>query len=58
VAAGDRADPDDPRLWSDTIHPDDLGHQLIADRLAPVLQAALAGRPGGVASAASATVRG
>jgi hypothetical protein len=43
VAAEEWTDPDDPRVWSDTIHPDDRGHQLIADRLAPVLRAALTG---------------
>ena len=31
-------DRHDPGLWSDTIHPDDRGHQLVADALAPLLR--------------------
>jgi lysophospholipase L1-like esterase len=31
-------DPADGSVWSDTIHPDDRGHQLIADHLAPLLR--------------------
>jgi lysophospholipase L1-like esterase len=37
-AAARWLDPHQPRLWSDTIHPDDRGHQLVADALAPLLQ--------------------
>jgi lysophospholipase L1-like esterase len=37
-AAAGWLDPHDPALWSDTIHPDDRGHQLVADALAPLLQ--------------------
>ncbi|MGY1809958.1 SGNH/GDSL hydrolase family protein [Blastococcus sp. SYSU D00669] len=33
-AAEDWLDRDDARLWADTIHPSDLGHQVFADRLA------------------------
>jgi lysophospholipase L1-like esterase len=35
-------DPADPWMWSDSIHPDDLGHQILADHLRPVLAALLA----------------
>ena len=34
-------DPDDPRLWADTIHPSDLGHEVFARRLVPELQGLL-----------------
>jgi lysophospholipase L1-like esterase len=37
-ARADWTDPRDPALWADTIHPDDRGHQLIADHLAPLLR--------------------
>jgi len=37
-------DAHDPGLWSDTIHPDDRGHQLFADALAPLLQDVARGR--------------
>lgn len=37
-AAAGWLDPHDPRLWSDTIHPDDRGHQLVADALVPLLR--------------------
>jgi lysophospholipase L1-like esterase len=37
-AAARWLDPHRPALWSDTIHPDDRGHQLVADALAPLLQ--------------------
>jgi lysophospholipase L1-like esterase len=36
-AAENWTDPSDPALWSDPIHPDDDGHGLIADHLAPLL---------------------
>ena len=36
------SDPADPALWSDAVHPGDLGHQRVADRLAPVLEELLA----------------
>jgi lysophospholipase L1-like esterase len=48
-------DPGDRRLWSDTIHPDDRGHQLVADRLEPLLTALLASPAPG---ARPATVQG
>jgi lysophospholipase L1-like esterase len=38
-AAAHWLDPRDRGLWSDTIHPDDRGHQLVADALAPLLSA-------------------
>jgi lysophospholipase L1-like esterase len=31
-------DPGDPSVWADSIHPNDRGHQLIADHLAPLLR--------------------
>jgi lysophospholipase L1-like esterase len=34
-------DPDAPRLWADTIHPSDLGHEVFARRLVPQLQGLL-----------------
>jgi lysophospholipase L1-like esterase len=34
-------DPADPTIWNDPDHPNDAGHQLIADRLTPLLRAAL-----------------
>jgi len=43
-AAAGWLDPHDPGLWSDTIHPDDRGHQLFADALAPLLQDVARGR--------------
>jgi len=43
-AAARWLDPHDPGLWSDTIHPDDRGHQLVADALAPLLQDLARGR--------------
>jgi lysophospholipase L1-like esterase len=43
-AAAGWLDPHDRGLWSDTIHPDDRGHQLVADALAPLLQALGLGR--------------
>jgi lysophospholipase L1-like esterase len=38
-AAQDWTDPHDPRIWADSIHPDDAGHQRIADHLARLLLA-------------------
>jgi lysophospholipase L1-like esterase len=32
-------DPDDPTIWNDPNHPNDAGHQLIADRMSSLLQA-------------------
>ena len=43
-AAAGWLDPHDPGLWSDTIHPDDRGHQLVADALAPLLRDLARGR--------------
>jgi lysophospholipase L1-like esterase len=43
-AAAGWLDPRDPGLWSDTIHPDDRGHQRLADALAPLLQDVARGR--------------
>jgi lysophospholipase L1-like esterase len=37
-------DPHERGLWSDTIHPDDRGHQLVADALVPLLRALGQGR--------------
>ncbi|MGY1603327.1 SGNH/GDSL hydrolase family protein [Geodermatophilus sp. SYSU D00815] len=37
-AAEDWLDAGDRHLWSDSIHPSDLGHQLFADRLAGALR--------------------
>lgn len=37
-AAEDWVDPHDPTLWADPIHPNDAGHQLMADRLEPILR--------------------
>jgi lysophospholipase L1-like esterase len=34
-------DPADPGVWDDGNHPNDAGHQRIADRLAPILEDAL-----------------
>ena len=42
-AAGNWTDPTVAALWSDPNHPNDTGHQLIADRLAPLLES-LTGR--------------
>jgi lysophospholipase L1-like esterase len=38
VAAEDWTDPADPSVWADSIHPNDLGHQLIADHLETILE--------------------
>jgi len=54
-ATANWTDPDDPSVWSDSIHPNDRGHQLIADHLEPLLRA-LIRQAGGPAS--PATVRG
>lgn len=54
-ATAEWTDPQDAGLWSDTIHPDDRGHQLVADRLAPLLRALVRPRAG---AGAPATVRG
>jgi lysophospholipase L1-like esterase len=43
-AAAGWLDPHDRGLWADTIHPDDRGHQLVADALAPLLEALGQGR--------------
>ena len=37
VAAENWTDPADPTIWNDPIHPNDAGHQLIADRLQSLL---------------------
>jgi lysophospholipase L1-like esterase len=42
-AAANWSDPARASLWWDENHPDDAGHQRIADRLAPLLEAALEG---------------
>ena len=38
VAAENWTDPGQPDIWADPNHPNDLGHQLIADRLVPLLR--------------------
>ena len=43
VAAEVWTDPADPSIWTDKYHVNDLGAQRVADRLAPVLRAVLAG---------------
>jgi lysophospholipase L1-like esterase len=43
VAAEVWTDPADPSIWTDRYHVNDLGAQRVADRLAPVLRAVLAG---------------
>jgi lysophospholipase L1-like esterase len=43
VAAEVWSDPSDPGIWADPYHVNDVGSQQIADRLAPVLEALLAG---------------
>jgi lysophospholipase L1-like esterase len=40
-------DPDDPWVWADSIHPDDRGHQQVAEHLAPLLQSLIRGRTAG-----------
>jgi lysophospholipase L1-like esterase len=40
VAAEEWTDPAEPYLWADPNHPNDLGHQVIADRLEVVLEGA------------------
>jgi lysophospholipase L1-like esterase len=42
-AAENWTDPRDPAVWADPWHPDDLGHQRIADRLAPLLRDLVSG---------------
>ena len=37
VAAENWSDPADPSIWFDDIHPNDAGHQLIADRVKALL---------------------
>jgi lysophospholipase L1-like esterase len=37
-AAENWTDPADPAIWADPWHPNDLGHQRVADRLAPLLR--------------------
>ncbi|RFU19714.1 SGNH/GDSL hydrolase family protein [Geodermatophilus marinus] len=37
-AAQNWIDPADPAVWADPIHPNDRGHRLVADRLAPLLR--------------------
>jgi lysophospholipase L1-like esterase len=34
-------DPADPAIWADELHPNDVGHQRVADALAPLMQEAL-----------------
>lgn len=41
VAGQDWTDPLQPGIWADPNHPNDVGHQMIADRLVPVLRAQL-----------------
>lgn len=43
VAAEGWTDPDDRTIWADSLHPNDRGARRIADRLAPLLRAVLAG---------------
>jgi lysophospholipase L1-like esterase len=43
VAAEVWSDPADPSIWADPYHPNDVGAQQIAERLAPVLRGVLAG---------------
>jgi lysophospholipase L1-like esterase len=40
-AAGNWTDPTDPAIWYDANHPNDAGHQLIADRMTSLLQETL-----------------
>jgi hypothetical protein len=40
-AAENWTDPADATIWADPNHPDDEGHQRIADRLAPLLESML-----------------
>ena len=42
VAALNWTDPADPTVWADPIHPNDAGHQRIADRLAELLPGVVA----------------
>jgi lysophospholipase L1-like esterase len=39
VAAEDWTDPGQSWIWYDPSHPNDVGHQMIADRLVPILRA-------------------
>jgi lysophospholipase L1-like esterase len=43
VAAEVWSDPADPSIWADDYHVNDIGAEQIAERLAPVLQAVVAG---------------
>ncbi len=43
VAAENWSDPADPSIWADPYHVNDRGAQLVADRLAPLLRAVVAG---------------
>jgi lysophospholipase L1-like esterase len=43
VAAENWSDPADPSIWADLSHVNDAGAEQIAERLAPVLQAVVAG---------------
>lgn len=36
-------DPADPTIWADPIHPNDAGHQLIADRMTALLRESVPG---------------
>ena len=38
VAEENWTDPADPAIWADALHPNDAGHQLVADRLTPLLE--------------------
>lgn len=40
-AAENWTDPADPTIWHDWLHPNDRGHQLVADHLAALLKATL-----------------
>ena len=42
-AAQEWTDPRDPAIWSDGNHPNDAGHQLVADHLEPLLVALVRG---------------
>jgi lysophospholipase L1-like esterase len=41
-------DPAEPGIWADELHPNDVGHQRIADALVPLMRASLERRAGPV----------